>query len=164
MVGYPKLKKGIVIFTNSNNGLSIAPQIIEFAMQDQKPLLAWLASSYPAYDSPVNAMYRAIKNDGIEAGLRLYRTDPHAMNEGQINGLGYRLLQSKKIEEAIEIFKLNMETYPQSWNVYDSLGEVYLVNGNTELAIKNYEKSIALNPDNTNGVTVLKKIREKQKN
>jgi CubicO group peptidase (beta-lactamase class C family) len=42
MVGYPKLKKGIAIFTNSNNGLSIAPQIAALAMGENQPLTAWI--------------------------------------------------------------------------------------------------------------------------
>jgi cytochrome c-type biogenesis protein CcmH/NrfG len=54
---------------------------------------------------------------------------------------------------------LNVEAFPQSSNVYDSLGEAYMANGDKELAIRNYEKSIELNPQNTNGVGMLKKLR-----
>jgi len=64
----------------------------------------------------------------------------------------------KKVKEAIEIFKLNVEAYPQSSNVYDSLGEAYMVNGDKELAIKNYSKSVELNPKNTAAVEALKKL------
>lgn len=53
-----------------------------------------------------------------------------------------------KIVEAIEILKLNVEKFPNSWNTYDSLGEAYLIKGSKELAILNYEKSLKLNPKN----------------
>lgn len=61
-------------------------------------------------------------------------------------------------DDAIEIFKLNVEAYPEASNPYDSLGEGYMLNGDKELAIKNYKKSLELNPDNTNAVEMLKKL------
>jgi tetratricopeptide (TPR) repeat protein len=81
--------------------------------------------------------------------------------ESQLNILGYRLLQVGLNKEAIEIFKINVEQYPDSFNVYDSLGEAYMINGDKELAIKNYEKSIKLNPDNENGKKMLEKLKAK---
>lgn len=77
-----------------------------------------------------------------------------------INNVGYRLLTQRKFEEAITIFKINVEAYPASANAYDSLGEAYMENGDKQQAIKNYQKSLELNPDNTNAVEMLKRIRE----
>jgi Flp pilus assembly protein TadD len=68
-------------------------------------------------------------------------------------------LHEKKYAEAIAVFKLNVELYPQSWNVYDNLAEAYMANGDKELAVVNYEKSLALNPNNTSGSQMLKKLR-----
>jgi Flp pilus assembly protein TadD len=82
------------------------------------------------------------------------------LNESQMNRLGYQLLQKGRVKEAIEIFKLNVEDFPNSSNVYDSLGEAYMVNGDKELAIRNYRKSIELNPQNDNGKEMLKKLEE----
>jgi tetratricopeptide (TPR) repeat protein len=64
-------------------------------------------------------------------------------------------------EQAIEIFKLNVEAFPQSANTYDSLGEAYLNAGNNELAIKNYEKAFELDPTNTNAAQVVKRLKGK---
>jgi hypothetical protein len=80
-------------------------------------------------------------------------------NEGELNGLGYRLLAQRKLREAIEVLKLNAEAYPQSGNVYDSLAEAYMLNGDMELAVQNYEKSLALDPSNTNAARMLKKLK-----
>jgi len=106
-----------------------------------------------------------IEQKNIDAALQQYRelkrtqVDKYDFNESELNRLGYDLLGAKKIKEAIEIFKLNVEMFPQSANAYDSLAEAYMVNGDKELAIRNYEKSIELNPQNTNGIDMLKKLR-----
>ena len=81
-----------------------------------------------------------------------------AVSEARINGLGYGFLRAKKLPESIAYFKLNVEFYPKSFNVYDSLGEAYMANGEKELAIQNYKKSLELNPKNTRGAEMLKKL------
>jgi pimeloyl-ACP methyl ester carboxylesterase len=82
------------------------------------------------------------------------------ISENTINQLGYRYLLQGKTKEAVEIFKLNVLLYSDSWNVYDSLGEGYMTDGNKELAVKNYEKSLELNPENSNAVEMLKKLKK----
>jgi Flp pilus assembly protein TadD len=75
--------------------------------------------------------------------------------------LGYYLINNNRIKDAITIFKLNVEAFPDAWNVYDSLGEAYALNGETELAIQNYRKSLEINPQNTNAVQALQKLEGK---
>ena len=82
-----------------------------------------------------------------------------AIQEPRLNDLGYALLREKRIAEAISVFKVNVELYPQSANVYDSLGEAYLVNGDKELAAANYKKSLELDPKNENAASALKKLQ-----
>jgi len=79
-------------------------------------------------------------------------------SETELNNLGYIFLQRGRVADAIEIFRLNVEAYPTSWNVYDSLGEAYAAAGNRELAISNYKKSLELNPKNTNATEALKRL------
>jgi cytochrome c-type biogenesis protein CcmH/NrfG len=55
---------------------------------------------------------------------------------------------------------LNAESYPQSANVYDSMGEAYMIKGNKEEALTNYEKSLKLNPKNKNAEENIKKLKE----
>ena len=80
-------------------------------------------------------------------------------NETTLNNLGYQLIKQDKIEEAIEVFKFNCKTYPESWNTYDSLGEAFMINGETDFAILNYEKSLELNPSSVNGKRILEKLK-----
>ncbi|WP_373517457.1 tetratricopeptide repeat protein [Pricia sp.] len=85
-------------------------------------------------------------------------TNPQ-MVENLFNTAGYSFLGENKINEALEIFKLNVTLYPDSWNTYDSLGEAYAASGNKKLAIENYLKSLELNPENDNGREWLSKLK-----
>ncbi|MBL6950843.1 MAG: hypothetical protein ISR57_09395 [Bacteroidales bacterium] len=109
---------------------------------------------------------KVIEEDGIDAGLKRYEElkaenlGEYIFKEGLMNALGYRLLGEDKIVEAIKIFSLNANENPDSFNVYDSLGEAFMKSGNTTMAMKNYEKSLELNPDNENGKKMLEKLQE----
>ena len=93
------------------------------------------------------------------AALREAHDPGWEFNENDLNSFGYQLLNSHQMEQALKVFRLNVEEYPQSWNVYDSLGEAYMNAGQTSLAIQNYEKSMELNPKNDNGAGMLKKLK-----
>ena len=69
-------------------------------------------------------------------------------------------MSAKKLQDAIQLFQLNVQLHPQSWNAYDSLGEAYMNDGKKQLAIENYKKSLELNPQNTNGKDMLKKLEQ----
>ena len=110
-------------------------------------------------------LLKTIDERGIDAAVAEYRRHKARgfgdlyTSEGDLNALGYRLLRRKRVPEAIEILKLNVEAYPNSANAYDSLGEAYFVSGNTPQAIQNYEKSLSLDPANTNAAMMLKKLK-----
>jgi CubicO group peptidase (beta-lactamase class C family) len=99
----------------------------------------------------------------IEGYRALWKKNPKDPNvvESRLNSVGYYLLSEKKMAEAIAVFKLNVELHPDSWNAYDSLAEGYMTSGEKALAIKNYEKSIALNPKNVAGAKKLEELRKK---
>ena len=110
-------------------------------------------------------LLKTIDERGIDAAVAEYRSQKARgfgdlyTSEEDLNALGYRLLRRKKVPEAIEILKLNVEAYPNSANAYDSLGEAYFASGNTPQAIQNYEKSLSLDPANTNAAMMLKKLK-----
>jgi tetratricopeptide (TPR) repeat protein len=82
-------------------------------------------------------------------------------DESSLNRRGYAHIYQRDFPSAIEVFRLNVRLYPNSWNAYDSLGEAYAKNGQTQLAIENYQKSIQLNPSNANGIQHLKELQNK---
>jgi tetratricopeptide (TPR) repeat protein len=69
------------------------------------------------------------------------------------------LLQANKAKAAIAVFKLNVEAYPNSANVYDSLAEAYLVDGNRIEAITNYEKALEKNPNFQSSIDALRRLK-----
>ena len=77
------------------------------------------------------------------------KNDP-AVNENNLNGLGYRFLGTDQTKVAKAIFEINMELYPDSFNVYDSYAEACMKLGEKKHAIEYYQKSLKLNPDNEN--------------
>jgi predicted transcriptional regulator YdeE len=107
------------------------------------------------------------KLQGTAKTLALYdawKKNPQSgpkVEEQTLNQLGYQTLYggAGKEQDAIEIFKKNVREYPQSSNVYDSLGEAYAKVGQKDLAIQNYEKSLQLEPKNNNAVEQLKKLK-----
>jgi tetratricopeptide (TPR) repeat protein len=111
-------------------------------------------------------VYKALLKKGPGAGVRMAEKieqsggDAYYFDEKEFNTLGYKFLYDKKADEAVEVFKINVKMYPESWNVYDSLGEAYLASGEYGLAKKNYEKSIALNAENENGRAMLEKVAQ----
>lgn len=123
------------------------------------------------YNQPKKSMALELldvfKEKGTTAGLETYKklkTDPtYGIKEGDMNNAGYQLLQAGKKKEAIEIFKINVEAFPKTGNVYDSLGEAYLADGDKKLAITNYSKSVELDPTNENGKKVLEDLLKNSK-
>ena len=79
--------------------------------------------------------------------------------ENEINLLGYQYLNVQNYDKAIETFKMNIEKHPDSWNVYDSLGEAYAKSGNKELALKNYEKALNMTNDQAQKDRISKTIQ-----
>jgi mono/diheme cytochrome c family protein len=97
----------------------------------------------------------------LEEALTLFRAarEPERLllAEGGVNRLGYEFLPDDP-ETAIELFRLNVELYPQSGNAYDSLGEAYMIAGDRDLAIENYRRSLELDPANENAVEKLREL------
>jgi len=76
-----------------------------------------------------------------------------------INALGYKMLTAERLDDAVAVFELYVELLSWDFNAYDSLGEAYMIRGDTEKAIANYERSLELNPDNEGAVKMLEKLR-----
>ncbi|MCT2561591.1 tetratricopeptide repeat protein [Chryseobacterium herbae] len=91
----------------------------------------------------INAEYKK----GIQAAYNV--------SENGINSFGYQLISDKKTDDALKIFKLNIQLYPNAWNTYDSYGETLLQVGQKKEALENYKKSLELNPENENAKKIL---------
>lgn len=109
--------------------------------------------------------FNLVKTEGIKKATEYYQTFKAKNKNGKLftetgmNAFGYlSYFKNKDYATTIKLFEMNAAEYPDSWNVYDSLGEVYLAAGNKEKAIENYKKSVELNPENKNGKKILEEI------
>lgn len=118
------------------------------------------------YDFPKKSiamsLFDVIEKEDVTAALLYYNEvkdiNQYDLSEKEMNQVGYQLFNSDRLNEAAFIFKLNVEAFPDSFNVYDSYGEVLMALGNKKEAIENYKKSVQLNPDNENGIKILKEL------
>jgi tetratricopeptide (TPR) repeat protein len=122
-----------------------------------------LAQSYQPVQTALSEFIRAFETNGAAAAMDVYRQSPQRAQiakpvENVINSYGYRVLGEKRVKEAIDIFRLNTEAFPQEYNTWDSLAEAYLADGQRDLAIKYYRKVLELRPGDENATRMLKQI------
>jgi len=104
---------------------------------------------------------KILSNQGVSSAVKYFHskreTQPDIVlfTENEMNNQGYQFLQKGMIKDAIELFQLNTIAYPNSGNTFDSMGEALLKDGQSGSAIKNYEKALELNPENTHAKDVL---------
>ena len=80
--------------------------------------------------------------------------------EGAVNFVGYSLLEAERPKPALKFLKLNTELFPEAFNTWDSLGEAHMKLGNDDKAISSFEKSLELNPENTNAQEMIVRIQK----
>lgn len=144
--------------TNFNNlNFELARIIFEDNFVPVIPIADNEANQKFSYDIIELAMHK-----GLDAAKSAYKKRDSKVNiiEPLLNEKGYDLLSVKEYEQAIAVFSMNTFAFPKSSNAYDSLGEAYMNKGDIPLAVKNYEISIALNPNNGNAVEMLMKLKK----
>jgi CubicO group peptidase (beta-lactamase class C family) len=154
-------KSAVVYFADGSNGLAFTKEILDDALGGDHPALAHL--NYARYNSAAFTLRKTILDKGAAQALMDYREQrtktADTIGEDNLNTLGYSLIRLKRLDDAIAVFLQNTEDHPASWNVWDSLAEAYRDKGDKQQAIRYYEKSLQLNPDNTNGAAQLKKLK-----
>ena len=96
-----------------------------------------------------------LKNNEIEKAIAAYailqKKDSLdlAIKENHLNSKGYKELSNNNYKNAINYFKVNIALYPESPNVYDSLGDAFRKSGDSLQAIINYKKSLELDSSNS---------------
>jgi len=113
---------------------------------------------------PISAFYS--KSNSLEKTIELIMVEnkkgvnsSYNVGEDGINSFAYELLSSKKMNEALAIFTLNTELYPNGYNAFDSLGECLLILNRKDEGIKAYKRSLELNPKNESARKVLNDLK-----
>ncbi|GAB4033004.1 serine hydrolase [Spirosoma jeollabukense] len=149
---YPDQKTGLVLLAN-NSDQSTQGQLQELSGKIMNVLYGEPAGLKALNEELKKRGYAQVIN--IVKDVRKKHPELY-LGEGYVNGWGYTLVGQGKLQEALEIFKLNVSLYPNAWNAYDSLAENYEHMGNRALAIENYKRSLDLNPQNTTATDFLK--------
>ena len=149
--------QGAAIMANSDNGGLVEAELMRSIAKEYR----W---KYVRARGAFEELMLTAKVGGTEAALARYDELKSSGDEKKrppefvLNALGYMALQEGKKEEAIQLFRRNVKEYPESSNVYDSLGEAYAAAGKKELAIENYEKAVKLDPNNEGAKEKLRKL------
>jgi len=122
-----------------------------------------LADSYRPVQTVLSSFMQALETRGAAAAFDVYRGSAERQRiakavENVVNSYGYRVLGENRTKDAIEIFRLNTEAFPNEYNTWDSLAEAYLADGQRELAIRYYRKVLALRPGDENATRMLRQI------
>lgn len=165
---YPDLHFGVFLMTNecaSNSTIQdklagIAKNIFE----ENYYTAAERSSDGFGFSPSINLLVSELNKRGFDhasdVAAELAKSRPtFKLDENETNIWAYALMRKGKKVEALEIFKLNTGLHPDSWNAYDSEAEGYENVGDTNNAIKFYNRSLELNPQNTNAVEQLKRLK-----
>ena len=153
--------QGAAIMANSDNGILVANELLRSISKEY----GW---KYAQKRGQFEEFLLTAKLGGVDDVLRKYDELKSSGDAKQrppefvLNALGYEFLQNGKTDDAIRLFQRNVQEYPESGNVWDSLAEAYATAGKKGLAIENYEKSLQLDPKNENAKEWLRKLRGEQ--
>lgn len=156
---YPEYNMCVAAITNTGgrqaNG--VLSNVIHGLVDDLKPF----------GQKSIKRVIKQISLENIDKGIAKYhelkKTDSTIYkfdDENELNSLGYELLAVDKTQDAIKLFILNTEMFPEAWNPYDSLGEGYFVAKDYDNALINYKKSLELNPQNENAQMMIDQIKK----
>jgi CubicO group peptidase (beta-lactamase class C family) len=142
---FPDSRESLVYFTHDRNGLNMTADILRLFFGPQTAWVSqWLDYGYK-HPLVIKDLRRTLLQRGYENAMTVVsekkRKDPaYQLTEHDLNTLGYVLLNKGKKKEAVEIFKLNIQLFLFSWNVYDSQGEAYQALGNGNRAVQHYRQ------------------------
>jgi tetratricopeptide (TPR) repeat protein len=156
VIGDPARRSGLVMLTNSGNGLSIAPALSARVFPGEHPAFQWMG--YDAYDSPARTVQRRIVREGAGPALAEAAGGRVVLTEPQWNRIGYHLLARGRTADAIAVLEANARAFPTSANTHDSLGEAYLAAGRKAEALASYRRSLALDLKNENARQVIARL------
>jgi tetratricopeptide (TPR) repeat protein len=138
--------------------------------EGEKPVNMWCHTCHHGQPRPLKLeekLSEVYAAEGVEATVAGYHdlreqfhgSDTYSFREGALNTLGYEILQAGHAADAVVIFRMNAEQFPESGNAWDSLGEAHAAAGDREQAIACYEKAVAIEPRNRNAAEQLEKLR-----
>jgi len=150
--GWPGFRNAFIRYTEKNRTLLVLRNN-EIEFRGIQPAVNSILNGKPLVP-PQPSLAQAFALAAAKADASIIQTTYTSLkgacqlNEQEINEVGYGLWEKGLQQHALEVMKINSQLFPQSWNAYDSLAEIYLKSGDKENAKLNYQRSVALNPKN----------------
>lgn len=159
-------RSAIIVYPNDNLAIIVLTNLAGSAPEDFIEEIAGCYNQDIMKADPLTYLRKNLNEIGFNKAIDFVKKEKKinpsfAPDESELNNWAYRMTANNKLSEALEIFKLNVYLFPESWNAYDSYGEILLKLGDKNKAIEMYRRSIELNPENGNGKKVLDQIISK---
>jgi len=116
---------------------------------DTAQAMKWANQSITMNKNFTNLMTKAgllRKENKVDEAMKIETDAIASATETELNAYGYQLINQGKMDDAIKVMETMCRRYPNSANAFDSLGEAYALKGDKENAIKNFKKSLSMNP------------------
>lgn len=162
-IANPEKKEILVYFIYSRWGLHVTTDILNtfFPKQSWWPCL-WTGYQFHELES-MKAFWAKMDKDGYDHASEIAKEMKQKdisfnLPEDDVNDLGFILMRNDKNQQAVNVFKFNLDAHPNSARAYDSLAEGYEAAGEKELAIKNFKRAVELNPKNDYAAERIKKL------
>jgi CubicO group peptidase (beta-lactamase class C family) len=165
---YPELHFGVMIMINecvSNSSIQNALYGMAGTIYNENyHTPEELSSEGFGFSPQINLLLAELNKRGfdhaIDVEAALVKSHPgFTLDENETTLWAYGFLQKGRLKDALEIFRLITSLHPDSWNAYDSEAEAYQDLGDKANAIKFYQRSLELNPQNANATEHLKKLQ-----
>jgi CubicO group peptidase (beta-lactamase class C family) len=157
---YPEDKLSIVVLTNLMGGIPslFIDDIAGFYIPEMKKENGF------GLPSSMKGLFHELEGNGYDKAMSvaasLQREGEVKFIESEINDFGYWLVGQDKVQEALHVFLLNTEMFPESANTFDSAAETYWRLNNIEQATSGYEKVLELKPSNHHAKSQLSKLKK----
>jgi CubicO group peptidase (beta-lactamase class C family) len=164
MIGSSDLQNGLVYFSNSYYGLCPSDDIVQLILGGEHPV--FLNSIMGSYTDAIKKWVHLFCIEGVDKGLRDYSNEKlvnaNPISEIWLLAIGDEFLKNKRYSDAAAVYNLAVTDYPTSYKAFYKLGASHMLAGNKELAIKNFEKSLQINPKNKIAGENLRKLKEEK--
>jgi CubicO group peptidase (beta-lactamase class C family) len=157
---YPEDKLSIVVLTNLMGGIPslFIDDIAGFYITEMKKENGF------GLPSSIKVLFHELEKNGYDKAIHvaesLQRKEEVKLTESEVNDFGYWLVGQDKIQQALHVFLLNTDIFPESSNTFDSVAETYWRLNNIEQAISGYEKVLKLKPSNHHAQSQLSKLKK----
>jgi CubicO group peptidase (beta-lactamase class C family) len=152
VVGIPDEKAGVVILTNSANGLNMAYSLVNMCVGGGRHEFFHVLN-IPQYDDAVSVLMQRFSQGGIEKVLESFNYykihHKYKVTQVLLAQITQRLLNLGRQQEALNIAKINILEFPENADAHNNMADVFLRMGRTPAAIGCYRRALQLSPQNS---------------